>query len=76
MMKKISSSQAGIRNISKHLLLIGALSIKALKNICQGKYDIYFIDYYLGLKRARPDEGILQIIGQPLILLTGMVATK
>ncbi|MBS1597720.1 MAG: PAS domain S-box protein [Bacteroidetes bacterium] len=47
----------------------------ALDNICSGKYDIYFIDYYLGQKTGLDlmKEAVHKnTCEQPMILLTGM----
>jgi PAS domain S-box-containing protein len=47
---------------------------EALEAITEGKYDIYFIDYYLGAKTGLElmKEALEQNCEQPLILLTGM----
>jgi two-component system, sporulation sensor kinase E len=48
---------------------------EALDNICQSKYDIFFIDYYLGQKTGLDlmKEALQKNnCSQPLILLTGM----
>ncbi len=47
---------------------------EALEAIAEGKYDIYFIDYYLGAKTGLDlmKEALQQNCEQPLILLTGM----
>ena len=47
---------------------------EALDAIVEAKYDIYFIDYYLGAKTGLElmKEAIEQNCEQPLILLTGM----
>ncbi len=46
----------------------------ALEAIVEAKYDIYFIDYYLGAKTGLElmKEALAQNTEQPLILLTGM----
>ena len=46
----------------------------ALESICEGKYDIFFIDYYLGQKTGLElmKEALQNHCEQPLILLTGM----
>ena len=47
---------------------------EALEAIVEAKYDIYFIDYYLGAKTGLElmKEALEQNCEQPLILLTGM----
>lgn len=47
---------------------------EALEAITEAKYDIYFIDYYLGAKTGLElmKEALEQNCEQPLILLTGM----
>ncbi len=46
---------------------------EALDFICQKKYDIYFIDYFLGGKTGLDllREGVLKNCHEPIILLTG-----
>jgi len=47
---------------------------EALESIVEARYDIYFIDYYLGAKTGLElmKEALAQNCEQPLILLTGM----
>jgi PAS domain S-box-containing protein len=47
---------------------------EALDAIVEARYDIYFIDYYLGAKTGLElmKEALAQTCEQPLILLTGM----
>ncbi len=47
---------------------------EALESIVESRYDIYFIDYYLGAKTGLElmKEAFEQNCDQPLILLTGM----
>jgi len=47
---------------------------EALESIVEARYDIYFIDYYLGAKTGLElmKEALEQNCEQPLILLTGM----
>jgi len=46
----------------------------ALKSVCDDKYDIYFVDYYLGAHTGLDlmKEAVLRQCEQPMILLTGM----
>ena len=59
----------------KNLSLTGVIvTKKRFDAILESKYDIYFIDYYLGAKTGLDlmKEALHQNCEQPLILLTGM----